>query len=442
MAIAKSAVRLISAGEVSEAGRYSHPRWGALGSYEPDQVGLSVYDKMRRTDETIKAALQFVKLSAVSKLGTFKHPDPKVQDFVATNFRMMQGTPERVAGDILSAFWAGFSVAELVYDRMPSGPFKGMAYYKKVRTLHPLTVWPKGIHEDGKGNVKEVVQFEGQATPATLPQGKFAHFIYDGGGGAFGSPWGTSALRAVHRWWFAKDLVVKFWGIFMERFSIPLVVAKVPAGPIRCPVDGNEEEYATAMMHILQSWTTKTEMAFPIPTDPDGKFAPDAVQIDFKSPAAPTAIAFEQFIRAADTAILRGLLVPSLVLAEAQFGTRAQASVQLDAFMSMLADLQRDLADFMVEQLIRPLLDLNFASLDDYGQWIPQSLTGEDVAQLSEALFRMFNAGAMDATDKVTQDWVRSKFAPELQEQVAEEEMEPPGGEPTPEQKPPAEGLT
>ncbi len=440
--MADGAGQLIGVGEVSQAGRYSQSRWGALGSYEPDQVDLSVYDQMRRTDETVKAGLQFVKLAAVAKLGTYKHPDEKVQDFVATALRMMEGTPERVAGDILSAIWAGFSVAELVYDRMPSGPFKGMAYYKKIRTLHPLSIWPKGLHDDGKGNIKEVVQFEGQDTPAVLEKGKFAHFIYDGGGGAFGSPWGTSACRAIHRWWFAKDLVVKLWGIFMERFSIPLAVAKVPEGQIRCPIDGQEEEYSTAMMHILAAASGKTEMAFPIPRNPDGSFAPDAIQIDFKSPQATTSEAFLQFIQTADVAILRGLLVPSLVLAEAQFGTRAQAGIHLDAFMAMLADLQRDLADFMVEQIVRPLLALNFADLDDYGEWVSQSLTSEDVAVLSEALFRMFQSGAMDATNKPTQDWVRSKFAPELQEQVAQEETEPLGGEPTPEQKPPAEALT
>ena len=413
----------IPRGEAAYTGRRkSHPVWGDTADrYDPDNVDLSVFDKMRRTDETIKAGLQFVKLAAVSKLGEFQHEDEKVKEFVDTAFKMMKGTLEGVISDLLSAIWAGFSVAELVYDLIPSGPWKGRAYYKKIKVLHPLSIWPNGLEHDGFGNVERIVQGKGTSDEVVLEKGKFIHFAYDGGGGIFGSPWGQSTLRSVHRWWFAKDLFLKLWYMYLEKFSIPLAIGFAPQGMTRCPVDGEDEEWSTVMYHMLQTWNTKTEMVFPVPFDRDGNFAENLPRVQTLSPQPGSAEIFPSFLSAANTGILLGILVPSLAVSEAQFGTRAQAVVHLDAFFAMLEDLQRTITDLLIEQIVRPLLELNFSNLDDYGQWVPQPLTAEDMTKWGDTFFKLAESGAIDATDLTVQAWVRSKFAPDLEIEVKSE---------------------
>ena len=422
--MAVQVIERVPKGEISHSGRqWTHPTWGATwDTYDPEAVDLTVYDKMRRTDETIKAGLQFVKLSVVSKLGQFKHPDEDITDFVNTAMRLMKGTVEGVVSDLLSALWAGFAVAELVYGQIPLGKWKGGVYYEKIKVLHPLSIYPKGIHHDGKGNVEKIVQSEGQVGEATLEKGKFVHFAYDGAGGTFGSPYGLSGLRSIHRWWFMKDLVMKLWGMYMEKFAVPLVVGFAPPGTVQCPVDGNKEDYSLALLHILQSWNTKTEIVLPVIFDANGQVVKDVPRLDVISPQASTGEVFESFVRQADTAELLGLLVPALTLSEARFGTRAQSQTHLEAFFAMLDELLRLVCDLLVEQVVRPLLELNFANLDDFGQWVSQPLTEEDKEKSAKNLYQMFQAGAMEATEPRTQAWVRGQFAPELQEQIAAEE--------------------
>jgi phage gp29-like protein len=419
--------RKIPRGEVGHAGRTS-PIWGSLDarSYDPDSVELSTFDDMRRTDETVKAALQFVRLTVASKLGSYQHDDEKVMDFVETALRVMDGTLEGVVNDLLSALWAGFAVGELVYDVLPSGPWKGKIYYRKVKVLHPLSVWPKGIKSDRHGNVERIVQSEGQPNEAVLEKGKFVHFVYDGGMGVFGSPWGASALRCVHKWWFVKDLCIKLWGMFMEKFSLPLLVGKFVEGETECPVDGETEDGVLAGLHMLATYQTKTEMAFPMARNPDGSYNPDVPRIDMFSVKGDGSEQFRLLLEAANTGILLGLLVPSLALTEARYGTRAQAEVHLDSFFTMLEDIQRCVSDLILEQLIRPLLDMNFVNLDDYGRWVEEPLTTEDTKALADNLFKLVNSELLRPDDPMRK-WVRGKFVPDAEdeEEGGEQEAEP-----------------
>ncbi len=428
----------IPRGEVSHGGRYwTHPIWGnTISAYEPEAIELSTYDEMRRTDETIKAGLQFAKLTVLSKLGSYQHEDEKVKEFVDTALDVMEGTVEGFVSDLLSAMWAGYAVAELVYDLMPSGKFKGRAYYRKVKVLHPMSVWPNGIKSDGKGNVEKIVQSEGQPGEAVLEKGKFLHMTYDGGGPSFGSPFGSSMLRAVHKWWFAKDLCTKLWMMYMEKFGVPLLTGFAPQGVTECPVDGDTESYALAMLHMLQAWNTKTEMVFPAAVDPaTGGYIKEVPRIEMFSPQASSGEVFENFVRYADTAILLGLLIPAQTLSEAKFGTRAQSQTHLDAFLGMLADLQRIIADVLTEKFIRPLLILNFAGLDNYGKWVPEPLTEEDKKGLADNLFKMIQGGAIDPGSEAFREWVLAQFAPDVEYETPPEEAPP---EEAPPEKAPA----
>lgn len=425
------AAKLVKAGEVSTAGRRSVGSiWGLWPEpYDPEGITLTTYDTMRRTDETVKAGLQFLKLSCISKMGEYQHEDPKIKEFVDTAISLMRGTLERTMSELLSALWAGFACAELVYALVPSGPWAGKVYYDKIRVLHPLSVHPKGIEADEHGNVKAIVQFAGQGVEERrLEERKFLHWTYAGGGETFGTIWGTSMLRSAHRWWFAKDLGQKLWGIYLERFSIPLALGFFPPDEVLCPVHGTTEPGPTAGLHMLQAWNTKTEMAFTALRDTAGGFVKDVPRIELLSPEkGGSGDPFDVFIRTADVRIFRALLTPSLVFQEAEFGTRAQAAVHLDAFFVILEDLQREICDLLVEQVIRPLLDLNFANLDNYGQWVPEPLTAEDMTKLADMLFKLTQAGYFQPTDPPTQEWVRSKFAPdlEIEEAVPPEEGVP-----------------
>lgn len=431
----------IPKGEVAHAGRYlQHPIWGNTPtSYEPDAIDLTVYDEMRRTDETIKAGLQFIKLTVVGKLGEYQHPDDKVKDFVDTAFKMMRGTIGGVVGDFLSSMWAGFAVGELVYDILPRGTWKGKAYLSKVKVLHPLSVWPNGIKSDGMGNVEKVVQDDGKEDSATLGKGKFALLTFDGGGSAFGSPYGSSALRCVHELWFVKNLVQKLYYMYLEKLSVPLIFARVPTGTVICPIHGVAEDYTTAMLDMLSAWNTKTEIVVPAAVDlKTGEYLTDLPSLELMSPAPTNAEGFLNFLAYVAVKILLGLLVPSLTLTEAKFGTRAQAGIHLAAFFSMVEDIQRMVSEFLVEQIVRPMLDLNFAEMDDYGEWVTEPLSEEDKEKLAGNLYKMMTVGAMDAAAKEVKDWVRSKFAPDMEEPEEAEEVVPPEVPTPPQAKPEA----
>lgn len=364
----------------------------------PEGVDLSVYWTMLKTDPVVGAGISFLKLSILGRLQGYQHYDPQVQEFVELSLTQMERTLHDVIDDLLSALWAGFAVAEIVYQAVD-----GHYLWQKIKVVNPTTIYPNGIETDEKGKIKRIVQRVGM-DEVELPLERCIIWSF---ASEFGNPWGSSLLRPAYAHWLTKQIIMRLWGTHLERQATPLVLAQIPQAemPVWCPVHQREERYIEAMRHILEDLKNRTSLVYT-----------GGAEIAFQ-PIESRGELFETAIRYHDIQILRALLIPSLLVSEAEYGTRAQAVVHQEAFEMMLSGIIRELKVVLEEQLFRPLLELNFGAMDDYGVVVFRQ-RGAEAQQIVDAVFRLASLG-MIHWSRDDEDMLREKLGlPPLPEEA------------------------
>lgn len=180
--------------------------------------------------------------------------------------------------------------------------------------------------------------------------------------------------------WWLKDFVLKAWGIFLDRYSVPLALGTYPAGsPL---ADGQVAAFRSAL-EGLQLATTMT-----MPAD---------FKVDFPAVGAQGSSVFDLAINRQDAAIARAILVPNLlgVSPQGNVGSYSQARKQFDVFILVIEKLQRDLAETVLgEQIIRRLVDLNYR-VEEYPKFTFLPFTETDKTQLMNLFFQAVAAGGV-----------------------------------------------
>jgi len=359
-------------------GYLSLPSW--VGWWAPTEgVDLSWYWTMMKTDPTVKAGVDFLKLSIRSRLAGYRHPDPTIQEFVDFSLSQMEGTLHDVVDDLLSALWAGFAVAEIVYQ-----PYDGKVIWKKVKVLNPVTIYPRGIEMDDKGNIKRIVQrVGGEEVELPLERTILWSFASD-----FGNPWGSSILRPAFQHFIMKQALIRLWNTHLERQATPLAVATIPQAemPVWCPIHQREERFIEAMRHILEDLKNRTSLV-----------VSGSAEIQFPNIQSKGEL-FEVAIQYHDAQILRALLIPSLLVSEAQHATRAQAVVHEEVFQIALDGIIAELKAVLEEQLFRRLIELNFGEGMEAGEVVFERKMVE-VDTLANVVFRLGSMGMIHWTD-------------------------------------------
>lgn len=355
--------------------------------------GLRIYEKMGK-DEQVKASLTFKKYARLSAGWEISPGDPEdstsveMTDFIKSNLKSMSGTFYNTLLNILSGMNYGFSISEKVIELIPNGDFKGKIGYKAIKTREPFGY---GFKTDIHSNLEAIV-FNGGVIASdskelnnVLPPERFVIFSYNK---EFGNWYGESDLRAAYRSWFSKNIIMKFYNIFLERFGAPTVKATMPAGA--------GTKVKEAIDELLLNLQTKS-----------GIRIPDGVVIELLEAQRRGDAGYKDAINMHDTAISRAILIPELM----GFNTRAAGAqslgeVQFKNFMLILAKLGMDLQEDVVEeQIIRPIIDLNWdnVSEEQYPVFKLNSLEEDDVVARAKILTDLSKEGFVDPTE----EWVR-----------------------------------
>ena len=348
----------------------------------PDELigrkGLRIYGEMQ-TDDAVKAALT-LKKHAVLSTGWDIAPastqpiDIEAAEFLKYTFEMMQGSIDDVLLSFLSALGWGFSVSERVLQPIKTGPFAGKVGLKAIKTRLPHGfIFVVDAHDN---LADDGIEQYGRR----LPREKFV--VYSYGGEEYGNWYGMSDLRAAYDAFWMKKNVLNWWGIFLDRYGIPLAEGIVPShGGVP---DGTIDDVREALDN-LQAATSFVHG--------------DDVKLSFPTSdlAGQGAVAFERAVNISDMRIARALLMPNLlgVSAQGNTGTYAQARTQFDVFLLIIEKLQRDLAEtVMGEQVIRPLIDLNYR-VDRYPSFIFLPFTESNKAELLQLWLNAINSKAV-----------------------------------------------
>ncbi len=362
-------------------------RWRFRNSVKPTPManpddlvgrkGLKVYAQMRRDDQ-VKAVLKLRKQAVLStgwdvlpaelNAGSRSGTDPaEVAEFVKHNLEEeLQDGFEGALQEALTALDFGFSAGEILYRPLVTGRWRGKVGLDDLAYRAPGDyVFEADLH--GRLGSWGVVQ-----AGRKLPADRFLLWSY---GKEFDNWYGQSELRAAYNWWWLKDNVQRWWGIFLDRYSVPLAVGKLPQDVLNQAV---VDDFKT----VLQNLQADTSIIMPS-------------GFDLGFPAATTAQGsqiFDAAIARCDQGIAKAILVPSLlgVSEQGDVGSYSQARKQFDVFILVVESDQRMLAKRVIgAQLVRRLVDLNFC-VEEYPtfEFLPftESNKGELLTQFLQAL--------------------------------------------------------
>lgn len=327
----------------------------------PGPLPYSTYDLMQR-DSMVQTVMSVkrqgvlaakYRVVAASDSGDAK----RNSEFVEECFARMEGSPVTILDQAMDAFAKGWSVQESVYSFED-----GLLWLKAVRAKNPASF---GLEVDSFGRVVGL-KLEDRLTPppspllsssrsdladnqvsgrenrggGALPRSKFVIYANRGG---YGRPKGRSDLDAAYPHWQAKTRLLDAWKMHLEKFASPTVLGKFQRG---LPA-----EEASGLLAALEGLAKRSAIVYP-----------SEIEIGTLPGGRESNAGFMEAIDFHNREIARSVLGQTLTTDEGRrVGSLALGKVHLQVLLLQLQALRKELADsVMTEQVIRPLVELNF----------------------------------------------------------------------------------
>jgi len=319
--------------------------------YNPDELigrkGHRIYRDMM-IDEQVKAVVKFKRDAITARDFTFRMPDDgsvphneeakRRIDIYNTMVRETHGSFADGMNFVMMAMYQGFSMTEKLIDTFD---YKGKPYLG-IKKLVPKPFDTFSFKVDQYGTIKQTIQ-KLNTEEQTIDLSRFIYYVQNPEADYH---YGQSELREAYRSWYSKDIIIRLYNIFLEKFAGGLVIGKPSAGTSLTP---GTPDY-NAMLAAMDSIQVQTSLLLPANID-----------VDINQPS--TTDQYEKAIQMHDLGISKALLVPNLlgITPSANTGGYAQANTQLEAFLWTLdADAMR-LEEALNEQIFIPLSKVNFA---------------------------------------------------------------------------------
>jgi len=208
--------------------------------YNPElrgQAGLTVYDKMRKSDGQVRATLRLVKTPVLAarwyvEPASDKAKDRKIAEHIENNlFKWMTTSWSQLLTEILLMLDYGHYAFEKVFSMRD-----GMVIWQKFAPRHPTDIyeWKFDPH-GGLNGLLMRAPMDSHEIP--IPVHKLAVFSYEMEAGDIT---GTSVLRSAYKHWYYKENFYKIDAIQKERHGIGIPLIVLP--PNYTPADKNLAE--------------------------------------------------------------------------------------------------------------------------------------------------------------------------------------------------------
>jgi phage gp29-like protein len=400
------------------------PTQGGIYFLSVDEIvkrkGWTTYKEML-TDDQVKTCLEFKKVLVAGRTfdiapGEAGNPDAEKQAKFAEEV-MCRLPMTDIFKQALSAFEFGFSLAEKVYTR-DTWAEDGQQYVFLAKIAHrdPADLYLKA---DQHGNFLGARQ-QALGKQIDLDASKLWLHTHDG---RFGNLYGNSDLRASYRSWFAKKFVIQFWNVFLERFGSPMTKMTYPLGA--------SDDLRNKLKAIMSNLSSKTEV-----------LVPQGVEINLIEAMRGGTAGYADALSYHNNSIARGILMVALLGADGdanrQTAADSQSFLHLRILFKLADQLSRALAKGFMEQVINPLLDINFEN-PIYPQFIWQDYGQFEGMKVADEIRQLHAAGIIDMDQKDV-NYVRSVLGLRLRSEDDEPDevirpapMPPPGnGAPPP----------
>tara|TARA_Y100000310_G_scaffold78084_1_gene74711 strand:+ start:2401 stop:4638 length:2238 start_codon:yes stop_codon:yes gene_type:complete len=359
-----------------------------IAQYNPSLLvtrhGMNIFDKMRK-DEQVKICLAFKKHSILSSGWEIVSPEGESEDWSVTRFTNenmdgLEGGLYEALTELMTCIDYGFSLSEKGYEKRD-----GQIHLTKLKSIKPHSI--EFVTND-YGNLIELNQYKGAYNTGkeSLPIEKFVMFANQQ---EFGNLYGMADLEAAYRPWLIKDNTYKWLAMALEKRGIPPLFALY-----------NPSKYHPALLTTLKD-VMKNLQAATVGVIP--RVSKDDLDLHEPRPIKETQEIFSSSISMFDMAIARALLMPGLIGAtsDTEEGSYARAKVHFDVFLMIVEFLRKRIEDrIMQQQIIKPLVDLNYANVKKYPVFRFHDITEQQRLELIDKWIDLVKADAVKGTEQ------------------------------------------
>lgn len=372
--------------------------------------GIRVYDEMRKSDGTVRAAM-IVTTLPIRRAKWFVNPateeqqDQDIANFVEhAIFDWLDQTWDDVLRQALLMLPFGVMIFEKVYG---TKEHDGKTYVT-LQKLAPRL--PKSILQwelpDRTFGIQQIRQ---DGVLAMIPGAKLLIFVNEREGDNW---WGTSMLRAAYKHWYMKNTFYKIDAIAFERQGLGVPTIKMPQG-----YTDADEKKATQVLQNLRA----SENAYMV--------LPPGYEAEFLNMGARTTRDPNASIEHHNKEILQSVLAQFLELGATKSGSGSRALSQdhSDLFLKAMEAIANTVIAEINKNLIPELVDLNFTDVKVYPVLDYSGITKIDVQALGTAYSQLVTAGAITPTND-DQQYLRAAMGlpPRSQDDIdAADAMEP-----------------
>ena len=359
-----------------------------------EKYRLKIFQKMMLQSPDAKAAMTLKKLSVLSDDWEIYDNDEapgnsKQSKFIRHAVSSVPGGFNKVIGNILEGMKFGFSLSEKVYEIIPKGEWKGLMGYKVIRDK---PVYNFAIDTNKKGEIQSFTQYQDETGPVTIPTWKMVYWSYQS---SSDNPYGYSDMCPAFQHVFAQAVMDESWPTALKRYAMPILIAEK-----RGTAHGQDQD------DHLEKILTKIKEETGILLDTNVQNLRYLEQGG--SNMAYSAYQKHQEYRARQ--IRLSCLIPDLAISEGlRVGSKSLGQIQIQSFVkNVIREIRREVAAVINEQIIRPLVDMNFADVDIYPLFSFGSSERDDDEKLANIMATWLEHGVI--TLEEDRIWLREKF--------------------------------
>lgn len=413
----------------------------------PSTVSVETFRRMKDTDETIGAGIDFLISCLAARLGKYTHSNDQVSEWMNDRLEQIDSGWTQAIKEILAACWAGFYVGEKVWANTENG-----FVIKKIVSLPPGTVLFE-THRTGELTSDGILQYQRNYNPALfgagiaylfgfsstavpftqnnirpdiyaklgdypfplrspnifsylsirIPVRKCIHFAWN----TNNNPYGLSMLRRAYKHWVLKDAVLQFMAIALDRKGTPLQVWYVDPNATfidtdkwnGMPIDPTQNVGIRAQTAIKNALRNVHNDSVVIMPGRKAQFVEhDIIQ---QSSNAQDFIAALNYL---DTRIMRALLLPPLVFGSGDgSGSYSLGQEHAKTFDKLCDGFLEPVKMVLIQQLVREMMMLNFPpevwEKDGFGEFSSRELTQDERQKEMECVAKAIEVGGVDMND-------------------------------------------
>lgn len=238
----------------------------------------------------------------------------------------------QAVGEMLQAILYGYYPAEVLWRQRQDGRI----VIAKIRAKHPrrfvftlereLRLLTKNAPKDGEA----------------VPPGKFVVLSFGDSDNPYGKGMGQRIWWSV---WFKKH-GIKFWLIFLDKFSMPTPIGKYPSGALK--------EQKDTLLEAIQAIRTET-----------GVTIPENMAIELLEAARSGTVSYQDMCDYMDRQISKAVLGQTLTT-EVSGGSYAASQTHNEVRQEIKEADANMVAEVVNETLVRWLVDFNYAGVSLY----------------------------------------------------------------------------